>query len=207
MLTLYEFALSGNCHKVRLLLSLLGVGYQSQPVDAVARQHKSAGFLAMNPLGQVPMLCDGEHCLRDSQAILCYLARRYDPNEQWFPADPLVQARMVSWLSLAAGEVSRGPAALRLHHKWGRAIDTADAEAATQQVLTLLEARLREHDWLADTRPTLADVAVQPYLALAGEGRVSLAAWPATRRWLVRMAALPGYCAMPGMAAPAALAD
>ena len=207
MLTLYEFALSGNCHKVRLLLSLLGVGYQSQPVDAAARQHKAAGFLAMNPLGQVPVLCDGEHCLRDSQAILCYLARRYDASGRWLPQDALVQARIVGWLSLAAGEISRGPAALRLHYKWGRAIDTADAEAATQQVLTLLEARLAEHDWLADTRPTIADVAVQPYLALAGEGRVALAAWPATRRWLARMAALPGYCAMPGMTDPAALAD
>ena len=93
MLTLYEFALSGNCHKVRLLLSLLGVRYQSQPVDAAARQHKSAGFLALNPLGQVPVLCDGEHCLRDSQAILCYLARRYDASGQWLPQDALPKSR------------------------------------------------------------------------------------------------------------------
>jgi glutathione S-transferase len=68
MITLYEFALSGNCHKIRLMLSMLGLEYQSVIVNGSAQQQKSAEFLAMNPFGQVPVLTEGEATIRDSQA-------------------------------------------------------------------------------------------------------------------------------------------
>lgn len=69
MMTLYEFALSGNCHKTRLLLSLLDVSYQSIAVNGSEQQHKAEVFLKMNPFGQVPVLTDGDIVIRDSQAI------------------------------------------------------------------------------------------------------------------------------------------
>ena len=56
MIELYEFALSGNCHKIRLMLSILGLDYQSINVNGGERQHKSAAFTLMNPFGQVPVL-------------------------------------------------------------------------------------------------------------------------------------------------------
>lgn len=77
MLTLYDFALPGHCHKIRLLLSLLKVGYASILVNLLKQEQKSACFLKLNPFGQVPVLVDGEASLRDSQAILVYLARQY----------------------------------------------------------------------------------------------------------------------------------
>jgi glutathione S-transferase len=73
MITLYEFALSGNCYKVRLMLSLLGLDYQSVVVNGSERQQKSMEFLAMNPFGQVPVLTDDSVVFRDSQAILMWL--------------------------------------------------------------------------------------------------------------------------------------
>jgi glutathione S-transferase len=73
MITLYEFALFGNCHKVRLMLSLLGLDYQSVVVNGSERQQKSMEFLAMNPFGQVPVLTDDSVVFRDSQAILMWL--------------------------------------------------------------------------------------------------------------------------------------
>ena len=86
MITLYEFALSGNCHKIRLMLSLLGLDYQSVAVNGSEQQQKSAEFLAMNPFGQVPVLKDDNVVIRDSQAILFYLAKKYG-NGQWLPND------------------------------------------------------------------------------------------------------------------------
>ena len=77
MIQLYEFALSGNCHKVRLMLSILGLNYKSIIVNGSERAHKSRDFLAMNPLGQLPILQDNDIIIRDSQAILIYLAHRY----------------------------------------------------------------------------------------------------------------------------------
>ena len=52
---LFDYVLSGSCYKVRLLLSMLGVGYETQAVDFYpGKEHKSASVLAINPLGQIP---------------------------------------------------------------------------------------------------------------------------------------------------------
>jgi len=198
MIVLHEFAISGNCHKVRLLLSLLGVPYESHAVKAAEAEHKSPSFLKMNPFGQVPVLTDGEVVLRDSQAILVYLAGRYG-SERWLPKDPVEMARVVAWLSAAANEISRGPSALRMHYKFGRAIDIAAAEDATAKLFGLLENHLLANEWLELGRPTIADIAMYSYVALLPEGRVDLEPYPAIRAWLARIQSLPGYVGMPGM--------
>lgn len=199
MIQLYEFPLSGNSHRVRLMLGLLGLPYQSVVVSGATREHKSRDFIAMNPFGQVPVLTDGDAVVRDSQAILVYLASRYG-GAQWWPQDPAALAAVSAWLSTAANEVARGPNALRLHHKFGRAgIALDEATQITEALLGILETRLAEHDWIALEVPSIADVAVYPYIALAPEGRVDLSAYPAVRKWLARMQALPGYVGMPGM--------
>ena len=72
---LYDYLFSGNCYKIRLLLSQLGVEYETRPVDILAGDTKQPAFLQKNPLGQVPVLelADGT-CLRESSAILMHLA-------------------------------------------------------------------------------------------------------------------------------------
>ena len=123
MMTLYEFALSGNCHKIRLMLSLLGLDYRSVIVNGSEQQQKSVDFLSMNPFGQVPVLTDDDVIVRDSQAILVYLARKY-ANEQWLPNEATALVEVAAWLSTAANEVSMGPNRMRLHYKFGRAINS-----------------------------------------------------------------------------------
>lgn len=201
MIKLYEFALSGNCHKVRLLLSLLNIAYESVPVNGAERQHKSPEFLALNPLGQVPVLVDGDVVLRDSQAILVYLARQYggEQAEILFPNQPLALAQVVAWLATACNEVVRGPNALRLHHKFGRGINLPEAELITQQLFAVLETHLTHADWLAAEHLTLADLAIYPYVALSPEGGVVLEAYPAISNWLRRIEQLKGYVCMPGI--------
>ncbi|WP_028450179.1 glutathione S-transferase family protein [Chitinibacter tainanensis] len=202
MIQLYEFALSGNCHKVRLMLALLGIPYQSIAVNGAVREHKSPEFLAKNPLGQVPVLVDGDVVLRDSQAILVYLARQYGAEQAdfWLPNDPVGQAQVQAWLATAANEVTRGPNALRLLHKWGRTVAVAEAETLTAQLMAVLESTLSQQPWLAAPHITIADIALYPYIALSPEGQVPLAQYPAVCQWLARIEALPGYVVMPGIA-------
>lgn len=198
MIELYEFPLSGNCHKVRLLLSLLGLDYRSHLLNGAEREQKTPAFLALNPFGQVPVLADGGTVLRDSQAILVYLARRYG-GPDWWPDDPAALAGTVAWLSVAANEVAHGPNALRLHHRFGRPLDVPAAEATCAALLAVLEAHLGRHGWFGPGRLGIADLALYPYIALAPEGRVDLAPWPAIRAWLARIQCLPGHVAMPGL--------
>ena len=195
---LFEFAQSGHSHKARLMLSLLQLPYKSVLVNGANLEQKSESFLRMNPLGQVPVLKDGDTVVWDSQAILVYLARQY-AEPSWLPLDAAVMSRVMAWLSIATNELVRGPAALRVHYKLGRAISLEDAEQLTATLLHILEQHLQSEDWLAAAHITIADIAIYPYIALAPEGKVDLMPYPAICRWLSRIQALPNYAGMPGM--------
>jgi glutathione S-transferase len=198
MIELFEFGLSGNCHKIRMMLSLLGLEYKSHAVNSAEREQKSAEYLAMNPFGQVPVLKDGEKIIRDSQAILVYLARAYGA-EDWFPTEAAKAAEVAAWLSTAANEVVRGPNALRLHHKFGRAINVEEATTITENLLKVLNQQLAHREWLATNTITIADIAVYPYIALVNEGKVDLAPYIHVENWLGRIEMLSGFVAMPGI--------
>ncbi|MCW7503506.1 glutathione S-transferase family protein [Leptospira paudalimensis] len=195
---LYEFALSGNCYKVRLMLSLLNLEYVSRIVNGPEKEHKSSSFLEMNPFGQVPVFKDNDIVLRDSQAILVYLAKAYGEND-WFPENPVDAAEIVGWLSTAANEVTRGPSALRAHFILGRPINLEEAKSVTTILLNVLEKRLSEFQWLATNKVTIADIAIYPYIALAHQGNVSLLEYKFVREWMNRIQNLPGYIGMLGL--------
>lgn len=198
MLELFEFGLSGNCHKIRLMLSLLGLDYNGHPLNGAEREHKAEDYLAMNPFGQVPVLKDGDKIIRDSQAILVYLARAYGA-EHWFPHDALKAADITAWLSTAANEVARGPSALRIHYKFGRVINLDEAVAVTENLLKILNQHLADREWLATDTITIADIAVYPYIALANEGKVDLTPYIHIENWMGRIEMLSGFVAMPGI--------
>ena len=198
MIELFEFGLSGNCHKIRMMLSLLKLEYKSHIVSGAEREQKSAEYLAMNPFGQVPVLKDGDTIVRDSQAILVYLARAYGADD-WFPTDATRAAQVTAWLSTAANEVARGPNALRLHYKFGRAINLDEALAITDNLLNVLNQHLEHHQWLATQTITVADIAIYPYIALANEGKVDLTPFIHVENWLGRIEMLNGFVAMPGI--------
>jgi glutathione S-transferase len=195
---LYDLELSGNCYKVRLFAALAQIPLDIVAVDFLGGAHKKAPLIELNPWGEIPILIDGKVVLRDSQAILVYLATRY-AGETWFPRDAVGMAEVMQWLSTAANEVQNGPAAARLVDKFGYAIDKADTLKRSARILPLLEAHLAGHQWLALERPTIADCAVFPYVALAPEGGVSLGDYPNIRRWLGHVKALPHFLAMPGV--------
>ncbi|MES2936963.1 MAG: glutathione S-transferase [Pseudomonadota bacterium] len=189
---LHRMRLSGHCHRVELFLSLLGLPYETVDVNLGQREHKSPGFLRMNPFGQVPAIEDGEVTLGDSNAILVYLASRYAPGE-WLPTDPLGAARVQRWLSAAAGPLAFGPNMARAMVLFKREGDPAPMVERSHQLLAVMEQELAQQPFLAGERPTLADIAHYSYVARAPEGFVSLEPYPAVRAWLERIEALPRF--------------
>ena len=200
MITLYGHEISGNSYKARLLLSLLNLEYEWVRVDLMKGEHKSPEYLAKNPFGQVPFLVDGEVQLADAQAILVYLARQYG-GEKWLPLDALSLAQIIRWLSTAAGEVRQGPENARLYYLFG-AGTKINIERATQKsefILTQLDQHLSDRTWLEFDHPTIADVAIYPYIALARDGKIDLDAYPHVLSWIERVKQLPGYIPMTGI--------
>lgn len=195
---LYDLELSGNCYKVRLFAALADIRLDVVPVDFMSGEHKRPPLITLNPWGELPILQDGEVVLRDSQAILVYLAGRY-ADERWLPRDPAGLGQVMQWLSTSANEIQNGPGAARLVDKFGFALDKADTVRRANRILPLIEAHLASHAWLALGRPTIADCAVMPYVALAPEGGLSLADYPNISQWIARIKSLPGFVAMPGI--------
>ncbi|BAL26972.1 glutathione S-transferase family protein [Azoarcus sp. KH32C] len=195
---LYDLELSGNCYKVRLFAALAGLPLEIVAVDFLSGEHKRPPLIDLNPWGEIPILEDGEVVLRDSQAILVYLASKYG-GEAWLPKDPAGMAEVMQWLSTAANEIQNGPGAARLVDKFGYAIDKADTLKRSARILPLIDAHLARRRWLALERPTIADCAVLPYVALAPEGAVSLQSYPHICQWIGRIKELPGFLAMPGI--------
>ena len=193
---LYRHALSGHSHRAQLLLSLLGLDAELVDVDLAAGEHKQAEFLARNRFGQVPVLEDGDNVIADSNAILVYLAEKYDTSKTWSPVDPVAAAEVQGFLSQAAGQIAYGPAAARLVNVFGAALDHKRAIEIAHNLLGILESHLEGRDWLVGNNPTIADVANYAYLAHAPEGDVSLQNYPNVRNWLGRIAALPGFVPM-----------
>lgn len=206
MVKLYDFALSGNSYKARLMLSLLGLEYELIPVNQQEGEHKSAQFLKLNPLGQVPVLIDGDVIIRDSQAFLVYLARRYG-GEDWLPMNAESMSKVMQWLSCAANEIQNGLAAARRHFLMNAQLDVDLAQQKAYQTLQILNAHLSDRSWLEcgsasltqEVRPTIADIACFPYVGLAADGKISLANYPHVNAWIERIKQLPGYVGMPGL--------
>jgi glutathione S-transferase len=140
----------------------------------------------------VPVLDDDGIVVSDSNAILVYLAKKFD-RKDWLPEDAKTAAEVQRWLSVAAGEVAYGPAAARLITVFGAKYNPEDVIGRAHVLLKRLETHLTDTDWLVGKRPTIADVALYSYVARAPEGNVDLSGYPNVKAFLRRIEALPGF--------------
>lgn len=204
-LTLYSSPASGHSHRVRLLLGVLGIEYQLTDVSAQAR--KEPDFLGKNPLGQVPVLEDGNRLIADSNAILVYLCSAYADGSAWLPCEPEALAQVQLWLGKAAGEIRYGPGSARMVKMFDAQEDYDFACRVSDRLFTFMEQHLQSRSWLATLLPTIADIACYAYIAAAPEGGLSLENYPAIRSWLGRVEALPGFVPFGNVRAEVSKAD
>ena len=194
---LHDYPLSGNSYRARLFLSLLGLSCELKHVELKQGEQRQPPFLALNPRGQVPTLEDDGTVVWDSLAILVYLARKYG-GEQWLPLDANGMAEVMQWLAVMHIETN-GLAKARTILKFGFPGNLDEAKALGRKGLDVMEKRLASHPWLALDRATIADVGCFPYVALAGEGGISLDEFPALRDWVWNVRHLPGFIGMSGI--------
>jgi glutathione S-transferase len=193
---LYRHLLSGHCHRVQLLLGMLGLEHEMIEVDLGAGAHKQGPFLKLNTFSQVPVLDDNGLVIADSNAILVYLAKRYG-GQQWLPEDAENGAQVQRWLSAAAGPVAYGLCRARLVTVFGAPFVPEEVIEHSHVFLKVLEQELAHRPWLVGQHATIADLANYAYVAHSPEGNVSLEEYPNVRTWLKRVEELPGFVAMP----------
>ena len=201
MIKLYDTDISGSCYKIRLLLNILGQPYETIPVDFVNKEHKTPKYTALNPFGEIPIFEDGELRLRDAQAIMVYLAKKYDKTKQWYPDDATAMGQIQQWLSTGGGEVMNAAAA-RLVKVLSYPMDLEKLQAGAHRVFKIMDDHLAGREFLELGHPTIGDIACFPYTALAGEGGIDLSGYKNVLAWIERMKRLPGFITMPGIAKP-----
>ncbi len=193
-LRLYDYAASGNCYKVRLLLALLRQPYARVPVDIFAGDTLTAEYARLNPLRETPVLeLESGELLTQSNAILWYLAE----GTPFLPSTRLGRAQAAQWLSFEQEHVMGGIAGARFRRLTGRAAADSPGDAARfargQRALALLDAHLAGREWVVEESCTIADVSLFAYVHVADDAGFGLRSHPSVWDWLARVRGLGGF--------------
>ena len=189
---LYGHPRSGNAYKTALMLSMTGTPYEFRAVDLMTRGNLEAEFLAINPLGKVPVLRHGDVLLRQSHDTLRYLAEQ---TGQFGPNGWAEEARVGDWIGFAVDFLGYGLARLRFELLFGAGPGPVFDffKPTAERGLGILEPHLAANQWLACGRPTFADIAVYPVMSFLADAQYDPADFPAIAAWKERFQALPGF--------------
>lgn len=199
-LVLYGLHFSLPSCKVGLMLSLCGANFDYKHVDLMAGENKRPEFLAKNRFGQVPVLQDGSTFLCQSNVILQYLADKFGRFGGRTPAE---RQRVAEWLAWDLDRMASGLGFARAAKRFWRQEPPVMEffHARGEQALATLDRQLGASKFVAGPQPTIADVAIFPWVATAEEGGFDVARYPNVRDWAERMLKLPGaahpYAIMP----------
>jgi glutathione S-transferase len=196
-LVLYDSPVSGNCYKVRLLLSYLGLPFERVYADVVDRSNRPELIGALNPALRVPTLVlDDGRPLAESGAIIWY----FGEGTRFVPDDPYERAQVLQWMFFEQYDHEPSVAVVRFWVAYsGRADEFADRleerMAAGSRALGAMEKHLSTdgREWFVGDAMTLADIALYAYTHVADEGGFDLGPYPAIRAWIERVAATPGH--------------
>lgn len=193
---LYNSQISGNCYKVRLLFAHLGIEYERQEVDVFDRRGRLELLGNLNPALRVPTLVlDDGRPLAESDAILFHFA----DGTQYMPNDSYERAQVLQWLFFE--QYSHEPY-IAVARFWTLAQISPERAALEEKLrggkraLEAMERHLREREFLAADRYSIADIALYAYTHVAPDGRFDLHPYPAVRAWLERVAGQPGHVPM-----------
>ena len=197
---LYSMPSSGNSYKVRLLMSLLGISYDHFACEANSNaltQAKNEGKL---PLGKLPALhLDDGNILTESGAILWYLA----DGGSFLPKDKLQRAGVLEWMFFEQNRMEPVIAVRASLNSYAHLADQATPERmsdllnAGTALFGLLDAHLKEHNWLVSDAPSIADISVYGYTHSSGtRGGYDMSDFPSINAWCNRMENLSGYVSL-----------
>ncbi|MER3445945.1 MAG: glutathione S-transferase [Candidatus Dadabacteria bacterium] len=196
MIKLYDHPISGNCYKVRLALSQIGIRYEKVNVDIFKGEQSRPEFVMLNPNKKIPVLVDGDFILWESNAILLYIGRKFAPNPL-YSEEPRVFGLISQWLFFGKTTIDPSLARARFITRFIPKESQNEKELiglreAGRAALQILDDHLKKNDFLAGSY-SIADIGCYAYVHIAEEGEVSLAPFSAVREWCNRIRSQSGY--------------
>src|SRR5262249_47930265 len=161
---LYSFPISPNGKRVRICAGELSLPLDVTHLDFAKGEQRTPEYLALNPMGKVPTISDGEFALWESAAILCHLAAER-PGALW-PNDARAQAHLLQWLFFCSCHLDPHFTTLVVERfikaRRGLPADEARVAYAHEQLarfLAVVEQQLAAHEFMTGAFG-LADIAI-----------------------------------------------
>ena len=168
-------------------LAEIGLDYELIEIDRGAAQ-SSPAYRALNPLGVVPTLVDGDEVLTEAAAIMLTLAERH-PEARLVPADT---TRYYRWLVFMTNTVQTAFLRFFYPERYGTDGVSERAAAELQELFGVIERALEGREWLAADHRTAADLYL--FMLTRWGRRLDPPAWdrPNVRAHFQRTLTLPG---------------
>ena len=189
MVKVYGDIQSGNCYKIKLLMSYLEIEHEWLHVDILKGETHSDEFKKMNPNTRIPVLVlnDGR-TLTESNAILNFLA----DGSELLPADRVLRAQVLQWQFFEQHSHEPYIATARYINKYlglpdERRTEFDEKQEGGHKALSVMEQRLAKADFLVGDELTIADISLYAYIHVAHEGGFDLGRYTAIGKWLERV--------------------
>ena len=195
MFKLYEFSTSGNCYKIRLLLTQLEIPFERIEIDITKGESRTPEFLQKNLNGKIPVLeIEPGKFLSESNAILFYLSE----GTKFLPTNKWEKAQVMQWLFFE--QYSHEPY-IATSRYWISILGKAEeyqAEIKQKQAggyaaLNVMEKHLENHQFFVGEQYSIADICLFAYTHVADEGGFDLSEFPAIQNWIERVKNQPLY--------------
>jgi len=195
MMKLHCFGESGNAYKAALTLALADATWEPVFVDFFKGATRSAEFRALNVMGEVPVLEDGDIVLTQSGVIQDYISSKTGKLGGKSAAE---RRDVLRWMFFDNHKVSGVAGPLRFNMNYlAKDRRNADVNAflamRLASALKIMETHLEGRDWLAGEEVTIADFACCGYLYYPEDFTFLRTEYPNIDRWLDAIAALPGW--------------
>lgn len=192
---LYGFGESGNAYKVAVMLAMTGVEWELEFVPFFTGGTRSEAFRAVNQMGEVPVLVDGDVTLAQSGVMLEYLS---ELTGRFGGRDAAERREVLRWLFWDNHKFSTQIGTLRflmnfLPPEKRPAEVIAFLQARLKAAYGVLETHLTSREWIVGAGPTIADLSCSGYLFYPEPFGFARDDWPAIAAWLDRLIALPGW--------------
>ena len=198
MYKVYGDIQSGNCYKIKLLLSWLELEHEWIAVNILEGETHTEQFKKMNPNTRIPVLDFGNgEFLWESNAILNYLAE----GTRYLPDDRYDRALVLQWQFFEQYSHEPYIATARYINKYlglpkERAAEYHGKQEGGHRALAIMEQQLARTAFLTGAAPTIADISLYAYTHVADEGGFDLQGYPAIQKWIAAIAATENYFAM-----------
>jgi len=172
------------------LMEETGQAYERVRIDISEGAQKTPEYLAINPMGKVPALQDGDATLAEAAAICAYVAERYPQAKLAPPLGDPKRAKYLYWLFFGPGCIE--PAMVQLSTKiemnpvaagWGDA----------QRVFDVLDAALTTGPWLLGETFSAADILIGSGLNFAVRMFKMVPSRPSFERYVDACSARPAF--------------